>query len=216
MTWFERTRNSVCRWWYYLAMYSGLRALLNCARSKFFALDPNIESLNGIQVSSEKLGELIFYVHPRSRPLAAKENGKYGVFSIQQQNPSIGRAAYRFFCQTSHFGCGHVEIAFYERGGEVTFYGVRNIARANASRIGLVNLSKRLQLIKRDEDALVLSAASRMLRTKGFETRHARPDECLNLAVNSRLLRYSVNVITLSTLYRKYDKLHAIIENRSA
>jgi len=197
-------------------MYTGFRALVNRARSIRHVLDANIASLHGVEVTAGKLGELVFYVHPRPCPGTAADGRKHGVFSIRQQQPTVGRLLYRYFCRTSHFGCGHIEIAFYERGGEVTFYGVRNIARANACRLGLSSLSHRLQLAKRDEDVMVLRAASGILQSRGFSTRHAQADECMQLTVDDRLLHAGTHAEARISLHRKYAKLHTIFENRLA
>jgi len=130
------------------------------------------------------------------------------MISLQQVRPTIGRAAYRWICWTSHLGCGHVEVAFYEEGGLVTFYAVRNMARANAVRLGCTKMAARLRLAPRHEDALVLTEVSRLLSLAGMKTRQAQPEECLRLALNRRLARGGRLGDVRRRIYRKYEKLH--------
>ena len=129
--------------------------------------------------------------------------------SLRQVRPTIGRIAYRWICATTHMGCGHVEVAFYEERGLVTFYAVRNMARANAARLGCTKMAAGLRLAARYEDALVLTEVSRLLSLAGMKTRQAQPEECLRLALNRRLARGGRLGDVRRRIYRKYEKLHA-------
>jgi len=213
MRWVQALRNSACRQWYYFAMYSGMRAFMNRAKSSLLALDPEIEALHGVRESSKELGDLVLYVHSRVRPSAANKSGNFGVFSLRQSSPNVGRWTNQFFCLTSHFGCGHVEIAFFENDGEVTFYGIRNIASANAHRLGFSGLSARFRLAKSGEDALVLRFISKFLEEKGFAAKHATAHDCVNFAVDNRLLPRESDVKVKTSLYQKYERLCVVVND---
>ena len=216
MRWAQKLKNSAYRRCYYLGMYSGLRAFLNRTNSRALALDSKLEALNGASIFSEDLGEWAFYIHPRIRPSVASGCGNFGVFSLQLLSTNIAGWAYSFFCSTSHFGCGHFEIAFFENEGEVTYYGIRNIASANARRLGLNRLSTRFRLARSGEDVLMLHFVSRFLEEKGFVAKHATAHDCINLTVDNRLLPYGGEAKVRDSLYQKYQRLYVAINNASA
>ena len=195
------------RWRYRVAMYTGLRALRNSLRSRAGCLDARLRRLDGTRLRDDGVGELCLSVHPRSHPRRSPAGGNHGLLSLRLRSPDVGRWTYRYFCATSHFGCGHVEIAFFEHDGRVTFYGVRNIARANAARLGLTRLSDRLRLRRSDEDAHVLGLVAGALARAGIAVCHAEAQECLDLAVDERLLAPSSVPRTRRSLYRKYARL---------
>ncbi|MFT5464213.1 MAG: hypothetical protein ACI8QS_003107 [Planctomycetota bacterium] len=205
--------NAAQRGWYCFAMYSGLRALRNRVGSLSCRSNSEIGGLRDVILLSEDLGPLILNVHLRPRPSAATLDGNYGICSLRQPNPRVSRWIYQFFCATSHFGCGHFEIAFFERSGEVTFYGIRNMASANARRLGLHGLAARLRLSKSGEDVQVLSVVSKWLAGNGYVARHAKPSDCIELAVNNRLLPPSAHGKAKAILYRKYNRLHALFDH---
>lgn len=137
------------------------------------------------------------------------------MISVRQIRPRVNRALYRYLCLTGHFGCGHVELAFYERGGEVTIYGIRNIARANAHRLGLSRAADKLSIADTGESQTVLLAVLQALAKLGVTGRLAPPHECVDLAVNKRLLKPAASGLVLRTLLKRYAHLHsATVEQR--
>ena len=215
MRWARRLQNSAYRRWYFLSMYLGFRAFRNRASSRALTLDSKLEALSGASISSEDLGKWALHIYPRVRPSAASESGRYGLLSLQRLSPDTSGLVYSFFCSTSHFGRGHVEIAFFEHEGEVTYYGIRNIASANAHRLGLKKLSSRFRLSRSGEDALVLRFVSQILEKNGFAVKHAAAEDCIKLAVDCRLLPRGNEVKVRNMLHQKYQKLYLAI-NRGA
>jgi hypothetical protein len=161
------------RLWYMLATYSGIRAFTNRVLSAFRHRAVQIAPLHGTLVSSDQLGDIAIFVHSRGRPASGARAANYGMISVRQQRPKISRFVYQYFCLTSHFGLGHLEIAFYEQGRRITFYGVRNIARSNALRLGLTRVAEKLRITKRDEELLVISEIALLLEAHGFVTQCA-------------------------------------------
>jgi len=107
-------------------------------------------------------------------------------------------------------------VAFYEENGEVVFYGVRNIARANAARLGLENLARAFQILRKKEDEAVLLVLVRMFLKHGINSRHAEAEECLKFAVSQRLLHPGRREEALGRLHRKYERLYAILDKQPA
>lgn len=205
--WALDLKHAAFRRLYYTAMYSGLRALRNRAGSAYCALTPRLEAMSGETLTSTRLGTLVLHVHPRACRNSPSGPAGHGVFSLRRSDPPVGRVTYRLVCSTSHFGCGHVEVAFHERAGVVTFYGVRNIARANAQRLGLSGLSDRLRLRRSNEDVEVLRAVATRLRARGFEVRHAPAEECVRLTVDDRLVPRGRDAELRERLRRRYGRL---------
>lgn len=197
-------------------MYSGLRAVRNRITGSSLNLDAKLEALSGTSISSEDLGDWTLRIHPRVRPSSASAEGRFGVFSLRKQSSGVGGLIYSLFCSTSHFGGGHVEIAFFEKDGEVTYYGIRNIASANAHRLGLKTLSSYFRLSRSGEDALVLRFVSRSLEENGFAIKHATAHDCINFTVDNRLLPRGREQKVRKSLHRKYQKLYLVINNDSA
>ncbi len=206
---------AIHRRWYMVATYSGIRAFANRLLSAFCPRDVQTARLHGTLVSSKTLGNIAIFVHSRGRPRSGADEANYGMISVRQQRPRMSRLLYRYFCLTSHFGLGHVEIAFYEQGRRITFHGVRNIARSNARRLGLTKLADKLLLTKRDEEILVIFEVARLLEAHGFVTQLARSDECVSLSVCGSLMHPATQVRALSALKGKYDRLHRRLRQRA-
>ena len=196
-----------CRWSYLVAMYSGIRAFINRFNNWIIVRRPKCSLMNGTHFYTENLGGLLFKVHSRRRPPLGAAKAEFGMISLCQTRPGIGRCLYWYFCQTSHFGCGHMEIAFYEYKRDITFYAVRNTARSNASRLGLNKIANDMLLVKRNEEAVIILEVAKLLETHGFQTRFAPADECVNLSLNTRLLRLGSQLKVSNTLRRKYLRL---------
>lgn len=204
------------RWGYYLGMYSCLRAVTNLVSCRFRHLEPALKELQRITLTSPNLGAFTLGVHARPRPSAAATGKTYGVLSLQQQNPSIPGWAYRYLCATSHFACGHIEIAFYTDQSELTFYGIRNLASANARRLGFAQWAARLRLVPSAENELLLHAVSALLRERGWTTKHAAARDCLLYAVDHRLLPPGREAQMKNTLRLRYEKLSLAMNRDSA
>ena len=203
----ERKLMPIHRRWYLVATYSGIRAFANRTRSLFRALGVPIAPIHRTRISSEKLGDIVVFVHSRKCPPSGSDEANYGMISVRQQRPGMSRLLYWYFCLTSHFGLGHMEIAFYEQQRRLTFYGVRNIARSNALRLGLTMIADKLLLIKRDEELHVILEVGRLLEEHGIAANFAGSDECVNLSVCARLLHPAVQGRALDALKRKYERL---------
>ncbi|MCB9872141.1 MAG: hypothetical protein H6837_19960 [Planctomycetes bacterium] len=203
-------RRAVYRRGYYLAMYSGVRALWNRAHSRARPLPPPLRALCGVRLPCAGVGELALRVHARRGPMGAAVGSDHGFFSLRLVVPGVGAWTYRFLCATSHFGCGHVEVAFYEIEGVVTFYGVRNLASGNAHRLGWRQLAKRLQLTL-GQEACILGALSRLLRENGFAVAHAAPRDCVDLSVDDRLVPVDAALRVRRSLQRKYQRLQTAV-----
>jgi hypothetical protein len=211
----ERTLMAMHRLWYMVAIYSGIRAFANRVLSAFRHRGVQIAPLHGTLVSSKKLGNVAIFVHSRGRPPSGASEVTYGMISIRQERPRISRLLYQYFCLTSHFGLGHMEVAFYEQGRRITYYGVRNIARSNARRLGFTRLADKLRLTKRDEELLVISEVSLLLETHGFVAQFARSDECVSLSVCGSLLHPATQMRALDAIKSKYDRLHRKLRQRA-
>ena len=199
---------TIHRWWYLVATYAGIRAVANGVLSRFAPLVGEIAMIQGLNVSSERLGDIVVFVHSRRCPPALRGKADFGMISMRLEQPKIPRLLYWYFCRTSHFGVGHMEVAFYQQGRRVTIHAVRNTARSNASRLGLRRIADKLMLVERDEEVQVVLAVAELLENHGFVTRLARSDECVNLSVSRRLLDPAAQTRTLEALQRSYELLH--------
>lgn len=214
--WGRRLHHAVFRQWYYLAMYSGVRALINRVRSHGRYLEPRLLSLHGRRFGGGVIKEALLQVHPRRRPARAGRLGDFGLFSLRLLQPPVDSLADQYFRSTSHFGCGHVEVAFYEHQGAVTVYAIRNIAEANARRLGLVDLAARFRLSQAGEEGHVLRATRDLLEAEGFRVAHAPAQLCLDLAVDDRLLPLDAQSRAREILRRKYERLSVVLEEARA
>lgn len=210
----ERTTTAMVRWWYLGATYSGLRASANRIRSLFGSRNVQIAPIHGSTISCERLGDIVVFVHSRKRPPSGSDEANFGMISVRQLHPKMSRLLYRYFCLTSHFGSGHMEIAFYEKDRRVIFHAVRNIARSNALRLGLATMAEKLLLIQRDEETQVILEVASLLEEHGFVTQIAPPEECVSLSVCDRLLHPEAKMRVLDTLKRKYERLHRRLRQR--
>lgn len=200
-------RKNVYRWGYYFAMFSGLRALTNRAIHRSSPLDSLLQELHEQRLCAEGLGEFLLYVHPRSRNCSLPGQRQHGVFSLVPIQPNVPRWAHHYFRTTSHFGSGYVEIAFYWSQERLTLYGVRNIAHANAHRLGFVNLAERLRSSANREEQRLLLCLSCALREKGIQHEQAPAEECFQLTVDPRLVPPGQEDRFRRTFLNKYRKM---------
>ena len=201
---------SFYRWSYYIMMYSGLRAAYNHIRGKMTATRSALGHLHGTTLSAGDDGILRFFVHSRPRPAHYTGEAHFGMISIRQQRPPLDRLLYKYLCLTSHFGCGHVEMAYYELHGKVMIYAVRNIASANALRLKLIQTARCLDAYGWHER--LLPHIVRYVGRHGLTVGPAPIDDCLRLAVSLRLIHPQTRSRSLRTLTRKSKRLRRILE----
>lgn len=193
------------RWAYLLCVYSGLRAAFNRARSRAGRGGSAVSRLHGATIRPRGPGAMRVFVHRGPRPRAARPGPTFGMISVRLENPCVGRLLYRYLGLTSHFGCGHFEIAFYESGGRVTVFAVRNVLRANADRLGWRDVSRRLGSPAFDVE--VVRAVVMQLERAGLTVRCAPAPECVELALDRRLVHPRSLRRTRDALERKYRRL---------
>lgn len=206
----DRIKYTLCRWGYLVAMYSGVRALFNRTRSRRRIDQCQLARLHRTQFHSEEFGDLQVSVHARPGPQSFPGEANFGMISVQQRYPGLGPVLYRYFCLTSHFGCGQTEIAFYETQGRVTLYALRNTAASNAFRLGWCDISKKLTLSKRDD--VVMRVIMQYLEKNAFATALADVSECLNLSISNWLLNPASRVRAMYAMKKKYTRLHRTLK----
>jgi hypothetical protein len=104
-----------------------------------------------------------------------------------------------------------MEIAFYEQEREITFYAVRNTARSNASRLGLDKIANQLLLSQSNEEGLIIIKIAQLLEVHDFQARFASADECVNLSINTRLLRSEYHLKVRDSLRKRYERLNRLM-----
>lgn len=117
----------------------------------------------------------------------------------------MNRGLYRCLRLTSHFGCGHVEAAFYELGEQITIYAFRDSARANAQRLGWRAIAQRLGSERNDVE--ILRALVAELERAGLSVSLASAAECVELALNRRLVPPRSLQRTCVALETRYGRL---------
>lgn len=166
------------------ATYTGQRAAWNRVRAASLpAL--RAEALDGGQW---RVGDALLRVrvHRRPRPAGLGREWRAGMLSLRLAEAPVGRLRYGLLLATSHFGCGHLEVAFCERGGEVVVYGLRNVLRSNVERWGLGRAVPWLQAPADASEAL--RALAERLGNVGLATFLAEPADCARLCVDPGLV----------------------------
>jgi hypothetical protein len=190
---------------YILVTYTGVRAAFNRARHAFLPrLQAAVIEGHGLRVNHTAL---MIRVHSRVLPRGLPPDRRAGLISIRLASPGIPRPLYALLCATSHFGCGHLEIVFYEEQGRIVFHGIRNILKSNADRIGRNVLSREDWLSDCVDEIVILEEVSRLLKCHGLEVSLAAPADCVTFSVNKHLLHPEKRDATLETLRRQYVRL---------
>jgi len=204
----------VARLLYSLGMYTGLRALRSTLTTRLVRQWPAARArLHGSTVGSEALGALHCWVHARRGPRGERGRRRvYGMLSLRLRRPPVHPLLYRYLCLTSHFGRGHLEAAFYEEGDRCVIYALRNMAQANARRLGCRAVADALTIGHPRDDAALLGEALRVLAPHYSSVSLAPPREALHLAVDPRLLHPRHRRRTLRSLRSRYRKLLAAAE----
>lgn len=191
---------------YLLAVYTGLRAAFNYTRSAFLP-QPRMGALDGKRLHLNDLVQVSVRVHARAPAHSLPPYRRAGMISIGLASPQVPRPLYALLCMTSHFACGHIEIAFYEEPNRVVFYGIRNIIKGNADRIGCKFLLRNLQLSEHKDEIVLLRKVIQAVHDHGMETSFAAPQDCVKLSVNRLLLHPKRRDKILATLQKKYARI---------
>jgi len=187
-------------------MYTGARALFNVVRS--FTL-PGLRAgiLDFETMEIDELGLVKVRVNSRSPPRMLGAGRKAGMISVQLISPGISGVLYALLRITSHFGCGHVEIAFYETNERIIVFGIRDIVRSNIERIGLQKTFCKLTLFSDDDEVDLLRRILQELRVRGVSCNLASPKECVTLALNQSLLKPEKCDRVIKALTKRYRRI---------
>lgn len=163
--------------------------------------------LDGETWQFDEFGAVRIRVNARPSPKASDAEARAGMISLYLESPGISSLLYTFMRMTSHFGYGHVEIAFYEANDKVTFFAVRNILRSNIDRLRLNQNFDSLKFSSDDDEIILLRGILHKLNSLGIKASFATPDECVSLAVNPSLLVPKQRIETIEALRRKYQRI---------
>ncbi len=187
-------------------VFTGLRAGFNRVRARLRRRPALGSRLHGARVEVGTLGPMRLQVHRRPRPDAARVAADFGMISARQERPRVKRALYCYLALTSHFGSGHLEVAFYEARGQVTIYAVRNTAQSSARRLGWKEVVGHLG--SKGDDLRLVRALATLFEREGVSLGVASGAECVELALTARLVAPRALQGTRASLERKYRHLH--------
>lgn len=163
--------------------------------------------LDGETLQFDEYGPVRIRVNARPAPCSLDSKANAGMISLFLVSPGISRLLYAFMRLTSHFGFGHVEIAFYEAQDQVTFFAVRNILRSNINRLRLNQNFGSLKFSSDDDEIVLLKRVIDKLNALGIKTSFASPGECVALAVTQSLLVPKQRNLATEALRRKYRRI---------
>ena len=146
-------------------------------------------------------------VHARSPPKSLGRGRNAGMISVYLASSGIQPLVYGLLRLTSHFGCGHIEFAFYEEDETVVLFAIRNILRSNIDRLRCKGLFRNLKLSRNEDEIVVLQKLMRELGSGGLDVCFATPEECVDLAVTESLLNPETRDRTVVALKRKYRRI---------
>jgi hypothetical protein len=191
---------------YLFAMYTGIRAVANRVLSLFLPV-PRAAVIDGAIIQLDETVSIKVRVHGKIRPSTTDAARAGGMISVYLVHPGIRRSLYSLLRVSSHFGCGHIELAFYEDDCTVCVFAVRNIMRSNLDRIGCNVWFRSLSLSTERDEILVLAGILKELRTQDLNVYLASPAECVGLAVSQWLLRPRMRARAITALTRKYERI---------
>ncbi|MBL8892738.1 MAG: hypothetical protein JNL67_22365 [Planctomycetaceae bacterium] len=191
---------------YLMAMYSGCRALYNRWRSWG---RPSLcaKKLDRAELLIGNREPAVMRVHSRVVSSAKLPSGNAGMIAVYLKSPGISAVTYRLLRLTSHFGTGHIELAFLENEDGLTFYAIRNILRSNIERIGAAAWFRGLKLGRERDEWQVLFSVIGVLERQGIRVAFAPAHECVALAVNKSLLTPDNQTRAVVALEQKYKKV---------
>lgn len=192
-------------------MYTGIRAALNQIRG-FFLPRLRVSILHGSTLRLNSFGDVKVRVNARAPSNTLNSGVKAGMISIYLLAPGIPTSLYRLLRLTSHFGTGHLEMAFYEHGDSVVFFAVRNILRSNIERVRMGKQFSNLRFNSKDDEIIALQLIFQALGSRGIQATFAPPEECIKLAISKSLLNKTTRDRTIDTMLRRYKRIERQIK----
>jgi hypothetical protein len=196
---------------YLLAMYTCVRAALNQIHGFFLPL-LRVSILHGSTLRLNSSGDVKVCVNAKMPSGTLNSDVKAGMFSIYLLAPGIPTSLYRLLRLTSHFGTGHIEMAFYEHGDAIVFFAVRNILRSNIERLGMGIQFSNLGFNSKDDEIIALQLIFQDLGSRGIEVAFAPPEECIELAISKSLLIKKTRDRTIDSMLRRYKRIEKQIK----
>ena len=196
---------------YLLAMYTGVRAGFNQVRG-FFLPRTRVSKLHGSTLQLNSSGDIAICVNARPASKALNAGVRAGMVSMYLLAPDIPKLLYRLARLTSHFGTGHIEMAFYEDGETVVFFAVRNILRSNINRLGVGRYFRNLSFNTNDDEIMAIQGVFQALGSRGIKATFAPPEVCLELAISKSLLNQKTRDQTIKSMMRRYKRIERQIE----
>ena len=187
-------------------MYTGIRAVANRARSVFLPV-PLAAVIDGTTIQFDESVSVRVRVHARIPPSPSGDALVGGMISVYLEHPGIPRSLYSLLRVSSHFGCGHIELAFREEDGSVCVFAVRNMLCSNLHRLGCSACFRDLPLGTECDEIVVLAQIFDELRMHGLSACLASPADCVNLSVSPWLLRSKTRDRAIKALTRKYERM---------
>ena len=129
------------------------------------------------------------------------------MLSVRQATPRIPRFLYSYFCKTTHFGFGHLELGFYEEDGAWVIHAVRNTAQANALRVGWTSIAKNLSTNWKP----LIRAIGFLFRQNERSLCMAPAVDCVRLSVRPNLIPHSRRERVLRNLHTRYERLERVL-----
>ncbi|MBL8812107.1 MAG: hypothetical protein JNM43_18220 [Planctomycetaceae bacterium] len=191
---------------YVFAIYSGIRAVANRVHSHFLPV-PRVAVIDGAIIQFDETVSFKVRVHGKILPSMNDATRVGGMISVYLMHPGIRRSLYSLLRVSSHFGCGHIELAFYENDSTVCVFAVRNILRSNLDRIGCKTWFRSLSFSTEQDELLVLARILKQLRAMNLNAHLVSPAECVDLAVSPWLLRPQIRCRAITALTKKYERM---------
>lgn len=200
----ESARTTFRRSLYRLAVYSGARALSNCLRHRAL---PELR----LESADEKVLDLggqswVIRIHRRRSPRGAPEGTCFGMVSACMKAFPGRTPVYRWMLATSHFGCGHWEAAFFERGGTCSIYAFRNTLQGNLRRLQQSSLGKWFRVSEQPADLDLLKRIVDLIESEGLQPSLASPADCVRYSVSPGLVNSESRASLASGLEARYRK----------
>ena len=196
------------RIFYLIAMYTGLRAAFNLV-SGWPLPSSSVAILDRIQLSVFEDNDFKIRVHARIQKTIAND-AQAGMVSVYYVRPGISRWLYSIIRLSSHFGCGHFELAFYELENRVTFYAVRNILESNMYRLRIRRFNG-LRVLSREAEMEIVRRIFCELKLRGIETEFACPQECVSLAIDESLVLAKSREEFKRSMLKRYERISQLI-----
>jgi hypothetical protein len=192
-------------------MQTGLRALWNRTRALGLNRPELAAALHGVTLEVPGLGPMRLSVHSRPTPKGADPARRFSIISARQLNRKNHRLVYAYLLYTSHFGSGHLELGSFEENGHLTFFGVRNIALANASRFAS-RWAHSQKLGTAEHTTTEFARACQLIcANQGLPAQWAPPSECVQLSVRPELIPPADRIRIQRHLTARYERLHSAL-----